>query len=65
MQIIFGTKDKIEREVVPVKEPAIPRKKFGVDEIDVGYTICQVEVTPNKYATQLVRTSRIEHKKSE
>ncbi len=65
MQFVKGRKDKVKRRVGELVEPvlSIPRKKFGVDRITVGYSICQVELEPGKFVIQLVNTSRIEHQK--
>ena len=63
MEFVQGRKDGIKRNCIVIKEPEIPKKKFGVDQLDVGYAICQVELTPGQMVTQLVNTSRIEHEK--
>lgn len=65
MQFVRGKKDEVKRKVVELVSPAlcIPRKKFGVNKLKVGYVICQVELRPGKFVIQLINTSRIEHQK--
>jgi len=65
MEFVRGKKDKVKRRVGELVEPqlSIPRKKFGVDTLQVGYVICQVELEPGKFVLQLIGTHRIEHQK--
>ncbi len=64
MEFVQGKKDGIKRSCVAMKYPEIPKKKFGVDALNVGYAICQIELTPGQLVIQLVNTSKIEHEKS-
>ena len=64
MQFVRGVKDEVKREVMPIKSPVIPKKKFGVEDLIPGYEVCSVNISDGKWKTQLIRISRIEHEKA-
>ena len=64
MQFVRGTKDKVKREIMLIKSPIIPKKKFGVEDLIPGYEVCSVNISDAEWKTQLVRISRIEHEKA-